>query len=108
VEPQLPEFLYALSKSQGADPTRAKETGNLPTTRNGEPDGEIGLITQKDHGLWQTQTGGPSEPQPGNIPGGPRDVPRAAYFNHGALQRRAVDPGSLAVPNGALPVATTT
>src|SRR5205807_565740 len=48
VEPQLPEFLYALSKSQGADPTRTAETGNLPPARNGEPDGELGLITQKD------------------------------------------------------------
>ena len=107
VEPQLPEFLYALSKSQGADPTRTKETGNLPTTRNGEPDGEIGLITQKDHGLWQTQTGGPSDPQPGNIPGGPRDVLRSADFNNGALQGFAVDTGTFAVTNGALSISST-
>src|SRR5256886_2830341 len=65
-EPQLPEFLYALSRSQGADPTRANDTGNLlplgndgAPLRNGEPDGELGLVRQTDHGLWQQQTGGP-------------------------------------------------
>ncbi|HEX9505611.1 MAG TPA: hypothetical protein VGA62_06350, partial [Acidimicrobiia bacterium] len=103
VEPQLPEFLYALSKSQGADPTRTAETGN-EAARNGEPDGEIGLITQKDHGLWQTQTGGPTDPQAGNIPGGPRDVLRSADFNNGALQGFAVDSGTFAVTNGALSI----
>ncbi len=75
VEPQLPEFLYALSASDGADPTRDSDTGN-DAARNGEPDGELGLITQKDHGLWQEQTGGPTDPQPGNIPGGSRDILR--------------------------------
>jgi hypothetical protein len=103
VEPQLPEFLYALSRSMGADPTRTVETGNS-AARNGEPDGELGLITQKDHGLWQTQTGGPTDPQPGNIPGGGRDVLRSADFNNGALQGFAVDSGTFAVTNGALSI----
>jgi len=106
VEPQLPEFLYALSRSQGVDMTRTAETGN-DAARNGEPDGELGLITQKDHGLWQTQTGGPSDPQPGNIPGGPRDVLRSADFNNGALSGFAVDSGSFAVSGGALSVTST-
>ena len=69
-------------RSQGADPTRATDTGDDPA-RNGEPDGELGLVTQKDHGLWQQQTGGPTDPQAGNIPGGKRDVLRSAR-----LQRR--------------------
>src|SRR4029078_13120221 len=83
VEPALPEFLYALSRSNGADPTRWSDDGTL-FARNGEPTGEIGLITQKDHGLWQQQTGSPSDPQAGNIPGGRRDVLRTANgANHG-------------------------
>jgi hypothetical protein len=102
-DPWLPEFLYALSKSQGADPTRTVETGNS-AARNGEPDGELGLITPRDHGLWQTQTGGPTDPQAGNIPGGRRDVLRSADFNNGLLQGFAVDSGTFAVVNGALSV----
>ncbi len=68
VPPALFDFLYDLSESQGADPTRASDTGN-DAARNGE----LGLVTQKDD-AWQDQTGGPRDPQPGNIPGGPRDV----------------------------------
>ena len=104
VEPQLPEFLYALSRSQGADPTRATDTGNDPA-RNGEPDGELGLITQHDHGQWQTQTGGPTDPQAGNIPGGRRDTLRGADFNDNSLQAFAVDSGSWTVTAGKLTVA---
>src|SRR2546425_2027617 len=103
-DPWLPEFLYALSRSQGVDMTRIAETGNS-AARNGEPDGEIGLIRPSDHGLWQTQTGGPTDPQPGNIPGGPRDVLRSADFNNGLLQGFAVDSGTFSVTNGALTVA---
>jgi Ca2+-binding RTX toxin-like protein len=82
VPPWLFEFLYALSRSQGADPTRAEDNPDL-APRNGEPYGEIGLVTQKDHGLWQQQTGMPTDPQPGNIPGGRRDVLRSADFSNG-------------------------
>src|SRR5437899_569104 len=103
-DPWLPEFLYALSKSQGADPTRATDTGDDPV-RNGEPDGELGLIRQSDHGLWQQQTGGPTDPQAGNLPGGKRDVLRSADFNDGSLQAFAVDSGSWTVLNGQLQVA---
>jgi hypothetical protein len=103
-DPWLPEFLYALSRSQGVDMTRIVETGNS-AARNGEPDGELGLIRPSDHGLWQTQTGGPTDPQPGNIPGGRRDVLRSADFNNGLLQGFAVDSGSFTVTNGALTVA---
>ncbi|HEV8460189.1 MAG TPA: Calx-beta domain-containing protein [Gaiellaceae bacterium] len=103
-DPWLPEFLYALSHSQGADPTRSTDTGDDPT-RNGEPDGELGLIRQSDHGLWQEQTGGPTDPQAGNIPGGKRDTLRGADFNDGSMQGFAVDSGSWAVASGQLQVA---
>ncbi|MFZ1880264.1 MAG: Calx-beta domain-containing protein [Gaiellaceae bacterium] len=102
-DPWLPEFLYALSHSQGADPTRATDTGDDPS-RNGEPDGELGLIRQSDHGLWQEQTGGPTDPQAGNLPGGKRDVLRSADFNDGSLQAFAIDSGSWTVSNGQLQV----
>jgi hypothetical protein len=102
-DPWLPEFLYALSKSQGADPTRTADTGNDPA-RNGEPDGELGLVRQQDHGLWQQQTGGPTDPQAGNIPGGRRDTLRGVDFNDGSLQGFAVDSGSWTVANGQLQV----
>ena len=106
VNPQLPEFLYALSKSQGADPTRATDTGEDPA-RNGEPFGELGLITQHDHNYWQTQTGGPTDPQAGNIPGGRRDTIRGADFNDGTLQGFATDSGAFAVQSGTLRVTAT-
>ncbi|MFL6033989.1 MAG: HYR domain-containing protein, partial [Gaiellaceae bacterium] len=104
VEPQLPEFLYALSHSQGADPTRAEDSAALKP-RYGEPNGEIGLVTQQDHGIWQTQTGSPSDPQAGNIPGGRRDVLRSADLNDGKMQGFAVDSGVWQVSGGALSVA---
>ena len=106
VEPQLPEFLYALSASQGADPTRDTDTGSNLTRpgRNGEYEGEMGLITQKDHGYWQQQTGGPTDPQAGNIPGGKRDVLRGADFNNGQMGAFAVDSGVWEVQTGTLAV----
>ncbi|MDH3308210.1 MAG: hypothetical protein OEO77_11915, partial [Acidimicrobiia bacterium] len=103
VPPWLYEFLYALSASQGADPTRSED--GTDADRNGEPHGELGLVTQKDHGLWQNQTGGPSDPQPGNIPGGRRDVLRSADFNGGTMSAFAPDTGSWAVSGGTLQVA---
>ncbi|HZM74531.1 MAG TPA: hypothetical protein VFC19_02330, partial [Candidatus Limnocylindrales bacterium] len=102
--PALDEFLYRLSRSQGADPTRAADTGR-DVARNGEPDGEMGLVTQKDHGLWQDQTGGPTDPQPGNIPGGRRDVLRSADFNDGSTQAFFRDSGTWEVVGGQLRVA---
>ena len=108
VPPWLYEYLYALSAGQGADPTRDEDQNALDSdleARNGEPYGELGLITQQDHGLWQTQTGGPSDPQPGNIPGGSRDVKRSADFSDGTMQTFAVDSGVWAVSSGVLTVA---
>ena len=99
VPPWLFEFLYSLSFSQGIDPTRDTDTGTNPD-RNGEPDGELGLVIQKDHGLWQDQTGGPTDPQPGNIPGGRRDVLRSADFNDGSSSSFVPDSGTWEVQTG--------
>jgi hypothetical protein len=103
MQPFLPEFLYALSAGDGADPTRADDTGADPL-RNGEPEAELGLVKQKDF-AWQDQTGAPSDPQAGNIPGGPRDVLRSANFNSVSSPQEAavfVDTGSWKVENGTL------
>ena len=105
MQPQLAEFLYALSASDGADPTRAADTGK-EAIRNGEPEGELGVVRQKDT-AWQSQTGGPTDPQAGNIPGGKRDVLRSANFNNGTLQALAPDSGTWAVSGGTLQVAAT-
>src|SRR5205823_5742596 len=90
VPPALFDFLYALGHAQGADPTRWEDNSTLKP-RWGEPYGELGIVTQKDSGLWQQQTGSPSDPQAGNIPGGPRDVLRTADFNNGTLSNFAPD-----------------
>jgi hypothetical protein len=80
LQPQLAEYLYALSAADGADPSRDEDTG-AAAARNGEPEGELGLVKQQDF-AWQAQTGAPDDPQAGNIPGGPRDVLRSANFNN--------------------------
>jgi subtilisin-like proprotein convertase family protein len=107
VSPQLMEYLYVLSEADGADTT----IGQTDDPRNGEPYGELGLVMQKDFD-WQDQTGAPDDPQPGNIPGGSRDVLRGADFNNvntsvdtdGTLFGFAADSGSWAVENGRLSV----
>jgi Ca2+-binding RTX toxin-like protein len=76
VQPQLPEFLYALSLSDGADPFLAAHYGSDPA-RNGEPFGELGVIRQQDD-AWGDQHGKPRDPQAGNTPGGKRDVLRTS------------------------------
>jgi Ca2+-binding RTX toxin-like protein len=76
VQPQLPEFLYALSLSDGADPFIAQHYGSDPT-RNGEPFGELGVVLQHD-AAWQDQRGKPRDPQAGNTPGVQRDVLRTS------------------------------
>ena len=105
LQPQLAEFLYALSASDGADPTRAADTGS-EASRNGEPEGELGVIRQKDF-AWHDQTGAPTDPQAGNIPGGKRDVLRTANFNDGNLQGLAADSGTWSVTSGSMQVAAT-
>ena len=105
LQPQLAEFLYALSRSDGADPTRAADVGpSAEAIRNGEPFGELGIVRQKDF-AWHDQTGGPTDPQAGNIPGGKRDVLRSASFDDGTLQALAPDSGVWTVAAGTLQVA---
>jgi Ca2+-binding RTX toxin-like protein len=109
VQPGLMEFLYALSESDGADPTRAAKTANNSASavaRNGEPSGELGLVKQSDFD-WQSQTGAPNDPQPGNIPGGSRDVLRSATFNTGTSDGFAADSGTWTVTGGRLQVSPT-
>jgi Ca2+-binding RTX toxin-like protein len=66
--PALRDFLLAVSRSQGADQTRVG-TGLATVARNGEPFGELGMVEQQDQ-LWGDQTGGPTDGQAGNKPGG--------------------------------------
>lgn len=98
LQPFLPEFLYALSAGDGADPTRVGDTG-ADQLRNGEPDAEMGLVLQKDF-AWQAQTGAPADPQAGNIPGGARDVLRSATFNDGTTQGFVADSGKWSLKSG--------
>jgi hypothetical protein len=72
-QPALPQFLYNLSASDGADQTRAADVAGADPTRNGEPFGEMGLVTQHD-AAWHDQTGAPSDQPPGNIGGSKRVV----------------------------------
>jgi Ca2+-binding RTX toxin-like protein len=60
ISPNLPEFLYALSQADGADRTRPGDP-----VRFGEPNGELGLVTQGDPD-WGLQHDGPNDPQAGN------------------------------------------
>ncbi|MBW6496097.1 MAG: cadherin-like domain-containing protein, partial [Burkholderiaceae bacterium] len=115
LSPGLMEYLYALSQSDGADPTRDVDEGRAASDpRNGEPKGELGLVLQKDPD-WKDQTGAPDDPQPGNIPGGSRDVLRGASFNvgttttdkDGTLIGFAADSGSWKVQNGRLEISPT-
>jgi len=103
VQPQIFDYLLDLSESDGADATRVSDTGNNDAARNGEPDGELGMVIQKDDD-WQDQTGAPADPQPGNIPGGPRDVLRGADFNNGQAQGFAPDSGTWTIESGRLAV----
>jgi Ca2+-binding RTX toxin-like protein len=108
LQPQLAEFLYTLSASDGADPTRWNDTNADPALRyrNGEPEGELGVVRQKDF-AWQTQTGAPADPQAGNIPGGFRDVLRTANFNDGKNGAVVADTGTWEVTGGTLQTAAT-
>ncbi|MDA8439545.1 MAG: hypothetical protein M0Z51_11925, partial [Propionibacterium sp.] len=104
LQPALMTFLYQLSQSQGADPYIVQITGGDPS-RNGEPLAELGLVIQSDP-QWHDQTGGPRDPQAGNVPGGKRDVLRSATFTAAstALNGFYIDTGNFTVANGALTV----
>ena len=107
VQPGIAAFLYALSASVGADLIGPAAVSGGPDARNNEPYGELGLVLQQDP-YWHGQTGAPDDPQPGNIPGGARDVLRSATFNNGTADGFAADSGAWTVQNGRLEVAPTT
>src|SRR5262249_552554 len=113
-QPQLPEYLYALSASDGADQTRTTTFGPAgeatpgvtydgvgygDPTRNGEPFGELGLVRQQD-AAWQDQTGAPRDPQAGNTPGGQRTQIFQARFNGNGPSGMVVDSGSWSTGGG--------
>jgi hypothetical protein len=75
LQPAMEVFMYALAKSQGADPTLAAQYGGDPA-RNGEPFGELGMVRQQD-AAWNDQHGGPRDPQGPNAKA-KRDVHPAA------------------------------
>jgi hypothetical protein len=108
--PQLHYFLYAQSLSDGVDPTRYSDLHNgdpLPAAnkndpnpgRNGEPAGELGLVLQQD-AAWHDQTGAPSDPQAGNIPGTQRDVLRSANFSGNGPTAMFASAGTWSVSGG--------
>ena len=90
LQPQLPEFLYDLSASDGIDTTvpdgaRYVEQKGLDVRidppdplRQGEPYGELGMVRQRDYD-WFKQTGAPNDPQPGNLQGN-REIMRRELF----------------------------
>ena len=117
LQPQVPEFLYALSDSDGID---VSVNGSLPYTntvdgqlyvdqknadvrtdapdplRNYEPYGELGMVRQTDFD-WQAQTGAPNDPQPGNLQG-KREIMRRELFNDpDAAVPLAADVGNLSL-----------
>ncbi len=61
VAPHVKQWLYDISRSDGADRSRPGAAA-----RNGEPFGEIGLVSHEDAD-WGDQHGGPADPQPGHI-----------------------------------------
>src|SRR5262249_1520973 len=72
LQPALPPYPYGLSKSAGADQTLAAQYGSDPA-RNGEPFGELGLVTSQD-AAWGDQKGQSRDPQPGNTGGAQVDL----------------------------------
>jgi len=98
LQPHLRDYLYELSASDGADPTRSDDVGSDPL-RNGEPHGELGMVLQQDAG-WKDQTGAPNDPQAGNIPGGKRDVMGSADFQEGSAGSFAAEAGAWKVTAG--------
>ena len=113
VPPHLFDFLYAQAFGDGVDITRTEDTGTVNHKDKysnvalimGGVEGEIGLVTQKDHGYWQDQTGGPTDPQAGNVPGGRRDVLRTSDFNNGSMDLFIRDTGKAQVVSGQLQIA---
>ena len=99
MQPQLAEYLYALSEGDGVDLT----LGASDDLRNGEPFGELGLVRRQDAD-WQDQTGAPSDVPRGTIPPGKREVLRSTSFDDASATGFFADSGIWVVMNGALQV----
>ena len=67
--PAIDSFLYSAVEVR----RRRLDARRGDASRNGEPNGELGLVTQQDP-AWGDQTGAPRDPQPGNTSGVARDV----------------------------------
>jgi Ca2+-binding RTX toxin-like protein len=67
IQPDVPQYLLDLSKSQGADQTLAAKYGGA-AARNGEPFGELGMVLQQD-AAFGAQSGSPRDAQAGNSKG---------------------------------------
>ena len=90
LQPQLPEFLYALSASDGADPTRAGDDRRRSRRATASRTASSAWSCRRTS-PGRTRPARPRDPQAGNIPGGKRDVLRSADFNDGTragLRRR--------------------
>ncbi|MEE4314510.1 MAG: Calx-beta domain-containing protein [Desulfofustis sp.] len=116
VPPQLFDFLTAQAAGDGVDMTRLAD-GVLVNqgsrysnvmVQQGNPYGELGLVTQKDHGFWQDQSGPPTDPQAGNIPGGRRDILRTADFDDRSMDAFTKDVGNFTATGGQLYVSSET
>ncbi|MEA1863700.1 MAG: Calx-beta domain-containing protein [Euryarchaeota archaeon] len=97
--------------------TRTTDTGQTNGDRSrysnvfdqlGEPYGELGLVTQQDHGFWQDQSGPPTDPQAGNIPGGRRDILRTADFDNRTMDAFSKDVGIFTATGGQLAISSET
>lgn len=83
--PNVLDFLLELSRADGADQLLGLDRGGDPA-RQGEPMGEIALVTREDD-AWQDQSGGPAKPFPERYKG-QRELMRVAL------------PGETAGPGG--------
>ena len=122
LQPQLPEFLFALSDSDGVDIHVSVDPAVINNTvdaqlfvdqkyedvrvddpdaiKNFEPYGELGMVRQTDFD-WQQQTGAPNDPQPGNLQG-QREIIRRELFSEPETVAFAADVGNFVVANGAM------
>jgi Ca2+-binding RTX toxin-like protein len=94
--PALMDYLYDLSKSDGADQTLGSNAA-----RNGEPFGELGVVRQRDDD-WNDQTGPPDDPQPGNTGGTKKDVIRET--SSGNKQKASINEATPSVQPAVLSV----
>src|SRR4029077_1044665 len=100
LQPYLMQFLYALSKSDGADQLLGVRYGGDPA-RNGEPFGEIGLVLQHD-AAWHQGAGPPFNSMPENLGGVGNDVAKTANIrpigSPGTMPLAAAPPPPLLPP----------